>query len=1121
VDDPDTKARLKRIGMRLASIRRAPGRLRDAATSAWHAAHTSVQNAISQACDALVKHGFNRSFNLALAIALVATFAVTTSYSASQWELRASGCDRALGETTTYELVREQMALSRGVENERWRSDYSARISEGRRLLDQATGLRRSAGAPAGRANPDALDVDAQIEFVSARTIRAVRDFTAPAPAEPDDVRETILRERCPHVGTQDDTTGTSVATSTIGARVRHDVTVIRDRTVRDAVALLLFVIALALFTAADAIKYLALPTVLTGGAVIVALTGVGVAVVSDDALPREFAIGIVLYALLAWLAYMIIVHLGVRDSERTDGSNVPFVSPDAEAIRQRTMLRRFRSTIVILITIASLLNGLAGVLYTGANGAANEAAANAAALQFQMLRTSSRFQAKAYSAIARMTQVRDAHLRLGAVRTIRSNGVVNAEIARDASLWNRDEIRWSSLVERLEAATPYSTDLVEAPIGRLVRGSSGPYRDAAYPEPYFIDQTVQRPAQLYALRDAYDEQSVAWDERASGFLGTLAMLAIAAYLFGESLRSSRTRGAYVLTTFGIGLVFAGIVFGTGALTHRIPPYDDAVRLPDACAGRENRDQPRATAASLCFAAAELHAKKRRAPEALARYEWAAALRPGFSVARYLAVVTRIASPKTGPLQNAIAEERALAGDMAAAGTAIPEQLLESLGYHEYLYAIETSDRSSLRAALMHFGDAKRAVLPNLPPASLLYRFGAASLANGDPANARVQFDIGASLFTMSLGERRATEPHAAEDAELAGSAIADLERLRARCTVLPWSSPGSCTGQAAMIDDLESSIVATTWSYAMLRSRLVFPDRALELAVTPGGIGWRLPSGSNQANARAVLVFLAYRWDSSRQMWVVLPDLTYQVDGAKLYRSKRWVSGYRSRLIASDYAGCLDLDSTYRLELYRDGKRIARKDVKPARSARFSGIRVREPGVAFCIPNDWVRAQVDPEKLAARFVSPTANGRRAERGAAVFAFFASRNYGSPIARATNERLAIRRAVDVTLRQLGRPRLGAGGFRESSSRCSTYFDENWTSPHVDYTSDTMTVLGKAWETLDGLIQVGIVWQGRGSADALSCNVLTSMTSVDRDAPAAARATPPPAAAASPPAFTYR
>ena len=1046
---------------------------------------------------------FDLRFAIALMVALVATFAAATTYRASRWDLEGSACSRALAEAQMYGVVREQSQLNGAAAFALWHAEYDSRTGEGRRLLDRASEERRA--DPRHRTmNPDLLDVDAQIEFTAARTLKSVRDFTDPGPpvapargrltaVERQDLRESVIRDRCPHVTTPSGETTNAAFIDELSA----DVKAIQQRSGGDSFVVVWFVVALVLLTFADwvAVKVRWLSYVLALAATALFAWAAWRAAWRDDQLVWSFLIGFGAYLVAAFAATRFVTWLRVHDAdEKRDG--VQRVSAD-----DSKALGIFVGTLVLLISSAGLLNALGGAYYSDAGGSANVASADAGSSQFDMLRKTAEFQASAYSAITGMTKLREAHLRSTAARQLLAEGVGNADLSRDKIVWDRDALRWQAVVDGLAAAKPFSEDPTEPAFQAAIGLAHGPYRDTSYPEGYFVDKTVATPARMFALRDAHDEVSAAWDERAALYLGTLASIAMALYLFGESLRTQGSRGAYLLTFFGSILITIGILVGlSAAVLHPIPAIDEEVSVPKLCDyGSYPPKMSRAIGAAFCFAAAELRTKQHDDIHAAERYREANVLRPGFSVAAYLAVLGAVARPGFGGVGTTLAEERGLAETMRQHGRDIPSPLLENLGYRLYLIALGEGNRDAMHGAVV--AQLRAAADGDHPSASSRYHLGLGLLADEDLAGAREQYRRGTAL----LGKPPASGERSAQEVEVAENAVADLAHLRNNCSKL--RSVHYCVDLLPpAIVALESSIVRATWPKPIARARLVFTNADLAMSVTPGGIGWRVPATA-RTPAAAVLVMLAYRWDEHRQGWAALPELTYQVDPSRLYRAKRWTSGFRSFLLSTADKQCLEMRGRYRVEFYRDGTLIAGAEANGGAANQFYGVALREPGVALCYPDGWHARPVAFGTLVARY-----DDRRGKspprRGAATYGFFASRAYRSQADARTHQRVAIRRAVDRTLRELDPHHAGTSGFHESTSRCATYFDQYWTDPHVDYTSPAMTVIGKAWRSLDGMIHVGIVWQGPGVADDLSCRVLTSMTALDPETPAE-RATPPP------------
>jgi len=1031
-----------------------------------------------------------------LAIAFVATFVGATTFHAAQWDLAGTSCTRTLGEAQLYEVIRDQSIRTRSAEHARLQADYNSHVAEGSRLLGRAAASRRSASA-ARNMEPGLATVGAQLQFAIARTLAPALSFTDPRSTEfltaderlsdstRSDLRETILRNGCPNLSVSGGITPESFVDE-----LKWDVEAIHAVGMNDATIAVLFVVILILLTLSDyAVGFLRIGLIIASCLAFVGTTFVALARV-DPSLSWYFLMGIALYAAIAIFSLTKIILRDLRHD----------ATQQSRALEASS--RTTPSFFVLLIIAAALVNGIGGTLYSAANGSANVASAQAQSLQLQMLRWTSVFQSRSYATIDGMTRLRGANLGssgLDAALAATPNEVLDAQ----RFFWDSVGSRWQSLTDAFASTKPSDSPLDSlAPTLRTVsEGAYGPYEDPAFPSRYFVDRSVKIPALLFAQRDAFDEVSKAWDARAGTFLGTLAALSIAAYLGAEGLRVRKSSAAYVLSAFGLTALVAGILLGAMSLEHPIPSTDQEVAVPAICriAG-ENARAEREIAAAVCFANAEERSKLHDDGTAANLYEAAVDIRPGFSVARYLGVLSRIENPQqTDSLLRAVAEEQQVIRDLRALGLNAATPIVDKVGYHELLLALLTGDGGMLARSVR---DTKTAALARPEEAELWYHRGLADLANRDNVRGQAEYerafaalragaDVDSASTFSDYAISGATTTRLDRDRIAAADALSDLELLRSHCSVvLRDVDANKCVTLSTIVEGLERKIISNTWSSAKPESQIALgPDT--EVVATPGGIGWRSPMPRSNRPGSGVLVMVVSVPDGDRSGRRVLPDLSYQIDPVTLYRPRAWVSGYRSLLLRSRYSDCLRMDVDYRVDFFVNGRLVVSTAARRLSRETFTGVAFREPGAAMCYPQTWLRNRFKPGTMVGGY-----RDARAVHGATIFGYFDER----PPRDTAVPLHTIELAVEATVRALGNRKLDVSRMRQVKSGCNTYFDEYWTQPHLEFELPTMTLLAKGWRTRDGLDVVGVVWQGPGSHETLSCAVLTSMTTVDRDVP---------------------
>jgi len=760
---------------------------------------------------------------------------------------------------------------------------------------------------------------------------------------------------------------------------------------------------------------------------------------------------------------------------------------------------------IVILIAVTALFSAIVETYHSYASSDVEQATANAAVDQVQMLRSATLREASSYYAVHQLVAAREARLRSLAASFWRFTTPTT-----DSALWTREADRWSLVADRivrLEPLNPHEGYAGE-PFAAVLEGENGPYLDSSFPSGYVVRTTVAEPAERLATWDAADTARATHEQRASVLFGAVALFGIALYLFGQSLGAGHTNGSSILSLFAVGVFVSGLVLAvTGLFQHAAPhPRNDsdvatAIRL---CSDRV-ADHDADELAAMCYAKAEtlalLARTSRERRDAADLYRLAATLRPGFALADYrnAQIASKIATPQqTTPYVSIVARSElermtvrddAVKADLDARGFAAPQPLVENTILHHYLSALNNNDRALLHLALQDAFDVLA-----VEPFSLIAPDRAETL----PLRFR--------LALMLLADRREkdalkeysgayNDPAAAANPALIDSAITDLELLRTRCETLSWFQKHDCERLTLIVDSLVASMLKNTWQKAYAGSELPFPAQPA-LDITPSVLSWRIPDRRPLIEEPGTLVMVVWKYDKDWSTWYVLPELTRSLDPVKFQHKNGSITYYTSELLSSGNTDCIDMNGKYRVQIYRDGELVSTGERDVSRQAEaFSGVALHDPGVALCYPSLWNRLPSNGGALAAGY----ADAKR-ERGTVSYAFFSPRVPATPN-RLRLERHAIGRAMALTAHFLNPTVPSEASVALSSGSCLSYFTE--PAPHQTFLLGRTLLLAKAWQKPDGLISVGVVWQpvtpgALRKADRVSCQVLTSMTELDHD-----------------------
>jgi hypothetical protein len=1089
----------------------------------------------------LDRHDLDRDSRVAMIMALIATFGATTGFFASYGETHGSGCQRRLQEAEHFELLRRQSYLGLYGEYARWADEYALHNAHGYAFLN----VTRSSGAR--DPNDDVDDAAAQMEFSVARMIKPVKDFLNPglrsdltlAPALAErverDLREVGIRNHCEpsssadaapiENGTLQGAADPQLANSYLNPLIK-EVRSIHRRSESDAWSVVVFVFALVLFSLTEIVTVVVLRWILDVTAFSTFFYAVIIAVHGDAALKVLYVVMFVCVALVGVAMWLLTPSHGLQPAPTEVAPNRPKAREHMDVVadagshlgahgREHLRGNPIAKWIVMVIAVVAFASALGEYRHAFNKIRSDETATTAALEQLDLLRNERLHQEFAYQVVRKMVALREVRLRAAVAHSMYDTGP-----AANRQLWLRQANHWSYVMSVLDPAAHSGAERNASAealrFHEAVFGDNGPYRDGFFPSAYVIRSTIAPAAAQLATWDAHDELIDRWERKGQLLLGAVTLFGIAFYLLGQALGMGSARGGLILTGFGVVVFAFGCGLGFESWRVGLPIAGDMVDVPFPCLSDEERTMvvkgletvngdTREHVAARCYARAEVLARLPNGADqqTLNAYTEASRLRPGFMLADYGAAraIARIGTPqKATPyvsvverdvLPIALAFDARLQSELEARDTTIPVGLLEGSVLHSYLASLDQSDPLALRSVI----DATRAAVRAEPHDPILrYRLAVELLAADDPAAKQA--------YRAAM-----TAPSTDSKNEAGAAAISDLEVLRAACPNIAWlRTKAACGKLGAAADRYKSSIVGATWSTGRRHDRSA-RARDLKASVSPGGIAWRIPSSSNASPAVGDLVMVAYRFDPKRKSWYVLPEMTYIVAAPTTSGSEgahRWISGYRSRLAVSRYSDCMQLNEKYRVELYFNGYRIGRADLNLGTSQeRFRGVALRDVGVTMCYPDEWnANAGTDGRPEAGY------GARNGNRGAYAYAFIARRGIGKA-ELSEQRRRAVANFVTLTLSGI-HFRNTPDIFRTQQQRCAAYIPD-WDTPHVEYVSPSATVLVKAWTSVDGLVHVGLVWQRAKTADALSCRVLASMTTVD-DAGMAGPSVSPPAAA---------
>jgi hypothetical protein len=1089
-------------------------------------------------------------------MALTAVLGGLTAFRTTQSEFVTGSCERLLSGAQTFELVRRQSYLELAAEHTKWFDQYHAHTALAQRLHDRARKLRLGNDPKAREVPAEYLDVAAQLENSVARAVKPLSDFVVPLdsrfafqrdidtalPAKIDeDLRELGLRNRCvtgepgdvaSDLGTRE--SSQSDASSYLQP-LNADLATLRKRALRQGIALVGFIAVVGLCSLSEVARSWLRRVFQILAAATFATTVLFAIFRADSSLAVSYAVITLAFIAVTAPLWSYVIETGFLEGENQEG-DVPETAlleseghtlepPEVEQAvgtpviaipgdGDRTGDRRrllAEQGLVLAVALTALIFAIAGVLANKALRESDFAASRASEHQVALFRVVTKDEIVAYADIASLAALHEGRIRSAVAQQWLARSPDAASPAAWA-LWHEElERTHTTSASRFAQSRLYpeaaddKTRLTE-----VLQGERGPYRDATFPQRYFAAETVYKPAKLLALWDAYDEERDAWDRKAVVFLATLAVSTIGLNLLGQArgmIDAHGVRAALVLGSTGLVALVYAIVSVTSGYFSPLVAIHEKVPVPAACSASAQKTEPqRAQGAAECYAYAELlassiHDEASRIA-ALSVYDEAANLRSGFALSQYREARTAAAIAAAQKhnmysslvfrkdVEQIVAAERRVTARLRDRGLVAPDGFLGQFAFHRFLFSLDVDDESSANRTIAQLAQL---LVRNPNETTFRYHLGLMRLAVGSAEDAARDYSA-ATRQTASIKNDD-------ERVAVATSAITDLELMRHNCRT-SWAPSRYCESVVPrFLDETEASIVRAAWQKARDGTNLDLTLGAPSFTLTPSGIGWRVPRIDDR-NGASALVLLAFRYDPAWDSWNVIPSSSYQIP-SKLGRFRKSITNFRSYLTKSGYNDCLDMQGGYRVDFYSNGRRVSRGELSPRLAIPFNGVAFRDTGVGMCYPappeRAWQRWNPVDGSLAAGFHAPGLTD-----GAYVYAYLSGRQKRSRTL-VLNDPVAIARAVNDVLRRLGRTELSRRGFHAKWLGCGTFFDSG--TPHVEYTSPTLTLLAKAWTKPDGLVNVGVVWYGARSAlpagqvHELSCLTLTSMTSLDDAIPA--------------------
>jgi tetratricopeptide (TPR) repeat protein len=584
-----------------------------------------------------------------------------------------------------------------------------------------------------------------------------------------------------------------------------------------------------------------------------------------------------------------------------------------------------FARVVAICTVLATLLAAAVG--YLDARTARATGGAKVGALELSLNSLASQVEARRAAELQydRFAQAQRARQRAANARQERL--VVGADPRAHAL----EERRWEWLAKE--------TDRHSALIARAQgvsaltpRGRDGPREDPNFPTRFFARHTTFDGERLLALRDAANEQEAERGAQGSGYSVTLAMLAIAVFLFGFSLTpEGRLRGRLFAGT-AIALSIAGIVNAAAAWLRDTDLASDA--------------------AAAAYARGVVALQTQEPKRAIGQFDRAIELRPTFARAyrdRATAVFTAYSPQISGypSLTTRGALRRSNDDLRRAVQLGVKDKdVLTSLGFGLFEEGLLRRDRSLIEESV---DVTRRAIAADPLNPVAQFNVGVALLALDRSSEAEEAYALAVpKLIYVDAEQQKPRDPFDQEDV-LAG-ALTDLELLH--------RETGS--RHAAAIKQTKEQIVGgvAAGERRIPRSSAKLSD--FEVSVYSGQVSYAIHSEENFKPRRDQLSLQWYRHEPGLG-WSVIPEVSGPAGepGEDFVRDPN--GGFRYEAVQyverAPISACLQ-PGTYRLEAYLNGSLAGDTKIRTDHRALTPDLD-RTIGVALCRPAAWRRREL------------------------------------------------------------------------------------------------------------------------------------------------------------------
>ena len=1039
---------------------------------------------------ALMKDGTG----IALIMALVAMFGAIAALRAGNAEEEAAVLESKLSQRHLIELTLRKEYNEREGQLFHFDDDYGSLITEGRRLRAEADALRRVDPAGASR-----RDVQAEVEFDAARILKPYRNATwiDGYDAEKLDKAQTIDKNVARDLqaigfGSQWTAPGETAKNeeTSLWRNLQDEIERVRIKLIMLTIAVVLFVAALGCLTFAELWRHnpRRMMVMLWIGLAVTA-GGLGVAMFSDPVSAIFFAGVFLLFILFGYVGALVApyisgfakrvsLRMGFLSSEQMKdkaegcaeeaeekeeeetphpGELEPRLFPGVR-VHSEPARRAFSILVVLLIVFTVLISAVIGTAYSVASTSASRKASKAADLLVDGFRNSG--TSLAYSFLSKLATTQEDRLRFQAVLQEGNLGEMGV-LKNNPEKMDEEKARWGNVVNS------EWKDMVDFLYGD---SNNGPEFDKQYPRGFLSGEPKRGSHLAFAQADAENEKSLVDHTRAEQFLTMLTWLAIALYLFGQSLTMVRDLdAASMLVVFGVFLVAIVIGFGAFQSAKSISPKSfteiESCRDPKQTAEEKEKEKDGGPAAARHYAEGRMQYDTAKTQEEYAsaakEFECAVEARPTFSLANYY--LSRASqhekSPQNGEsftslfsedtIGKVVEREDKAMGGFDRESITLNADLLGNFGWDTYSLGLVNKDPKLVKKGLNETKEALDDDKSNELP-FIRFNLGVTQLAAGKFSDADATYkDALAKTPVRDLQNGLAT------------ANINDLELLLHYCSGIRDAE--DCRRIQSTAANYKQQLVAAAWPAPNGGSGGSPRLRDVWLIAAPAGLGWHAKV-EDFNNAQDVLSVLWYKYEDKWKLWRALPDLSGQVNWKYTQKDSEGATReFRSYLDATGQQSCAQ-NSQYRAEFYLNGK-MQNLQPPPHITPKFAPSTAaifRDLNVSLCYPQGW-----DYRWRPGKVDQTMAGGyHNKEFSKGVFAF----EYYFP-------RVNLDEAVKKDFALLSMRYLAAGKMQfhvaENEANTCPIYPLGQTVLRVKAEDDSVRALVRIWSSSEGIVHVGL------------------------------------------------